>query len=204
VRGAPHSAASSIHVIASAVGADELDFAGHTSPDGAITLLFSDVADAPALAARLGEARAARLFRDHQTLVQELVVLHGGSVVKAQDDGLMASFPSAHAGLRCAIAMQRTFFRQPIPELGRPLELRIGLHTGFLIADANEFYGRNVLLAARIADRARPGEVLVSAVVREYTETDSTFAFEDRGEFRLRGLLGEHAVHAVHWRPVDA
>jgi class 3 adenylate cyclase len=187
-------------VIATAVGVDALDFAGHTSPDGAITLLFSDIAGAPALTAQLGEERAAGLFRDQRALCQELVALHGGSVVKAQADGLMASFPSAHAGLRCALEMQRTFAGQPIPELGRPLELRVGLHTGFLIADADAFYGRNVLLAARIADHAAAGEVLVSATVREYTSGDPAFAFADRGELRLRGLLGEHAVHAVDWR----
>jgi adenylate cyclase len=110
-------------------------------------------------------------------------------VVKAEGHASMCSFASSHAGLRCAIGLQRKFTG----------ELRVGLHSGFVIADESEFYGRNVVLAARIADHARPGEILVSHVVREYTASDPSFQFESRGEHHFKGLLGEHGVFAVDW-----
>jgi class 3 adenylate cyclase len=187
-------------VIAAAVGAEHLDFGGQSSPDGAITLLLSDIEDAHDLAAALGERRAAELFRDHGSTVRQVVRAHGGDVVKEQADGLMASFPSAHAGLRCAAEMQRAFSGHFVPEVGRELRLRIGLHSGFLIADANAFFGRNVVLAARIADRARGSEILVSSALRQYTATDPSFRFEHRGEVRFRGLVGEHDVYELCWR----
>jgi class 3 adenylate cyclase len=55
------------------------------------------------------------------------------------------------------------------------------------------------VLAARIADHAQPGEILVSAALRDYTSTDPTFDFEPRGEQHFKGLLGEHPVFAVSW-----
>lgn len=56
------------------------------------------------------------------------------------------------------------------------------------------------MLAARIADHAKGGEILVSDQLREYTSTDPTFRFEDRGNVRFKGLLGSHRIHSVHWQ----
>ena len=179
----PEPGLSSINVVASAVDASLLDFGGHTSPDGAITLLLSDLEG--------GQELDADVVRDHNALVRQLIAAHDGSVASQQDDGFMASFASAHSGLRCAIEMQKAF-------AGR-LKPRIGLHSGFLIADADAFYGRNVVLAARIADHAKGGEILVSDHLREYTSTDPTFRFEDRGAVRFKGLLGSHRVFSVQW-----
>jgi class 3 adenylate cyclase len=176
---------SSINVVASAIDASLLDFGGHTSPDGAITLMLTDVEDARAL--------PPDVLRDHATLVRQLVGAHDGSVAGQSDDGFMASFGSAHSALRCAIELQKAF-------ADSELKPRVGLHSGFLIADADAFYGRNVVLAARIADRAKGREILVSDALREYTSTDPTFAFEDRGRARLKGLLGTHHIHAVSWQ----
>jgi class 3 adenylate cyclase len=186
-------------VVASAVDPESLVLTEKTSPDGAITLLFTDIEGSTAMRESLGERRSFELLRDHTSLVRQLVESFGGSVVKSQDDGFMISFPSAHAGLHCAIEMQRTFGDHSVPEVG-PLKVRIGLHSGYVIADAEDFFGRNVVLAARIADRARGGEILVSSAVKEYTETDPRVEFEGRGEFHLKGLVGEHTIYAVRWQ----
>jgi class 3 adenylate cyclase len=186
--------ASSIDVVASAVEGEPLDLGEHTSPDGAITLLFSDIEGSTALNERFGDRRWFEILRDHNAVVRGVAGSHDGTVVKSQGDGFMVAFPSAHSALRCAIELERTFAVST-----EPLRVRIGMHSGFVIADADDFYGRNVVLAARIADRAAGGEILVSSAVKQYTETDPTFAFEPRGEFRFKGLRGEHLVYAVAW-----
>jgi class 3 adenylate cyclase len=161
---------SSIDAVAAAAQDEALDFAGMSSPDGAVTLLIAESSE--------GGPGA----------LKDVVESHDGQVVKSEGGASMCSFASAHAGLRSAIELQR--------DLG---SLRIGLHSGFVIADAEDFYGRNVVLAARIADHAQPGEILVSGALREYTSSDPTFEFEPRGEQHFKGLLGEHPVFAVSW-----
>jgi class 3 adenylate cyclase len=163
---------SSIDAVAAAARDESLDFAGMSSPDGAVTLLIADAS------------------QEQPAAVREIVERHDGQVVKTEAGASMCSFASAHAGLRSAIELQRAFSSAP---------LRIGLHSGFVMADASDFYGRNVVLAARIADHAQPGEILVSAALRDYTSTDPSFDFEPRGEQHFKGLLGEHPVFAVSW-----
>ena len=161
---------SSIDAVAAAAQDEALDFAGMSSPDGAVTLLIAESSDVDPGA------------------LKDVVERHDGQVVKSEGGASMCSFASAHAGLRTAIELQRAL-----------ASLRIGLHSGFVIADAEDFYGRNVVLAARIADHARPGEILVSGALREYTSSDPSFEFESRGEQHFKGLLGEHPVYSVSW-----
>jgi adenylate cyclase len=190
-------AMTSIDAIASALGDDQPDFGAMSSPDGALTLLFCDIEDAAAITQELGPQRAEELLRDHRTLVERIVAHHGGTVARSQDDGFMVAFDSAHAGLRCALDLQSSLAGRTVPGGERPLRMRVGLHTGTVIMGGEEFYGRNVVLGARIADRAHGGEIMVSSSVKEYTETDPSFHFEERGEHRFKGVLGEHHVYAV-------
>ena len=193
---------TSIDVVADACRNEMLDLGGHTSPDGAITLLFSDIEGSTALIEELGERPWFDLLRNHNAIVRGVVGAHEGTVVKSQGDGFMLAFPSAHAALRCAIEVERAFATGPgEADTGAAdaLKIRIGAHTGFVIEDSDDFYGRNVILAARIADHACGGEILVSSTAKEYTESDPTFRFEPRGELRLKGLIGEHSVFALAW-----
>jgi len=188
---------TSIDVIASALGSEQPDLGAMSSPDGALTLLFCDIEDAQEIVGELGEERSQELLRDHRTIVERIVAHHGGTVVRSHDDGFMVAFDSAHAGLRCALDLQTSLADRTVPGGERPLRLRVGLHTGTVIMGGEEMYGRNVVLGARIADRARGGEIMVSSAVKEYTETDPGFSFEERGEHRFKGVLGEHQVYAV-------
>jgi class 3 adenylate cyclase len=77
--------------------------------------------------------------------------------------------------------------------------IRIGLHTGEAIRDADDFFGRHVILAARIADQARGGEILVSALLKELTESSGEFVFNDGREMQLKGLTGTQRVFGVAW-----
>ena len=166
---------SSIDAVAAAAREESVDFAGISLPDGAVTLLLAEAGDATAQrGAALGKAcRAARRTG-----------CEGGG---RRRHVLVRERPF---GLRCAVELQQAL---------RSARLRIGIHSGFVMADESDFYGRNVVLVARIADHAEPGEILASAMIREYTATDPSFEFEPRGEQHFKGLLGEHPVFAVSW-----
>ncbi|MGB0094054.1 MAG: hypothetical protein WBP81_16170, partial [Solirubrobacteraceae bacterium] len=73
---------TSIDVIASALDPVVPDLGRHSSPDGAITLMLSDIADASSAADELGQERWERLLRDHHVLVGQLISHHDGQVVK--------------------------------------------------------------------------------------------------------------------------
>jgi class 3 adenylate cyclase len=188
---------TSIDVIASALEPVMPTVERMSSPDGAITLMLSDIADADAAAERLGQERWERVLGDHHLLVERLVSQHDGDIVKFERDGFLASFNSAHAGLHAGVDLQRTF--TGVGQDGQSLSLRVGLHSGFVIANPEQLLGRNVVLAARIAAQAKGGEILVSSTLKEYTETDPSFRFELRGDHHFKGLLGEHTLYSVPW-----
>ena len=161
--------------------------------------MLSDIADAAAAAEQVGSETWERLLRDHHLLVEQLVSHHDGQVVKFEHDGFFASFASAHGGLHAAVELQRTFTgTASAGERGR-LQVRAGLHSGFVIARPEQPLGRNVVLAARIAALAEGGEILVSSAVKQYTENDPSFQFESHGEHHFKGVLGEHAIYRVRW-----
>ena len=192
-------ATSSIDAIASTVDAREVDLGRHSSPAGAVTIVFSDIEGSTAMIETLGEERWFRVMKDHDLMVRREVEAHGGTVVKSQGDGFMIAFASAHAALRCAIDLQRTFAGDPDDEGEERIRTRIGLHAGSVIADADDFFGKNVILAARIADYARGGEIVVSGELKEYTESDPSFRFADRRSISLKGLSGTHVIYTVRW-----
>ncbi len=191
---------SSIERIAASPEPVVPDLRGLTSPDGAVTLMLSDIADADSVAARIGSDRWEQLLRDHRALVEQVIAGHDGNVERFDQDGFFASFHSAHAALHAAVELQRTF-SEVAGAAGEPdVAPRVGLHSGFVIENPEQPQGRNVVLAARIAGQADAGEILVSSSVKEYTERDPRLSFEERGEHHFKGLVGEHTVFSVQWR----
>jgi class 3 adenylate cyclase len=191
---------TSIDVIASALEPLAPVVSRLSSPDGALTLMLSDIADAGAVASELSPERWDQLISDHHLLVEQVLAHHDGQVVKFERDGFLASFNSAHGGLHAAVELQRTFGVTDDDNAPPAMTLRIGLHSGFVLTNSEELLGRNVVLASRIAAHAQAGEILVSSTLKEYTETDPSFEFEPRGEHHFKGLVGEHTLYLVRWR----
>ena len=70
---------------------------------------------------------------------------------------------------------------------GAEVRVRVGLNAGEPIAKDDDYFGAAVQLAARVCDRAEPGQVLVPSVVRDLCR-GKTFTFEDQGETTLKGF----------------
>ena len=78
------------------------------------------------------------------------------------------------------------------------IRVRIGLHAGEMIKDGDDFYGKNVILASRVAGKAVGGEILVSSLLRQLVESSVGAAmFGEPREVELKGLSGMHTVYAV-------
>jgi class 3 adenylate cyclase len=188
---------TSVDEVASAVGAERPSLRPAAAPDGTVTMLFSDIEASTALNERIGDVRWLELLRAHHAVVREQVHAHGGFEVKAQGDGFMIAFPSARRAVQCAQAIQHAIGSELGGHPEGPIRLRIGLHTGEAIREEADFYGRNVVLAARIADQARGGEILASSVVKQLAESAGDVRFESGRELELEGLVGTHLVYRV-------
>jgi class 3 adenylate cyclase len=176
------------------------DLGAAASPDGTVTILFTDIQDSTALNERLGDRRWLEVLRAHNAIVRDCIREHGGYEVKSQGDGFMIAYPSARRGLDCAIDMQRTLASAEHEGLDEPLRVRIGLHTGEAIREGDDFFGRSVTLAARLGDRANGSEILTSSIVRELVGSGNEIPFEDAGEAQLKGLRGSEHVYRVVWQ----
>jgi class 3 adenylate cyclase len=190
-------AATSVDEVASTVASERPSLRPAAAPDGTVTILFSDIEGSTALNERLGDVRWLELLRVHNRLVRDQVRACGGFEVKSQGDGFMIAFPSARRAIQCAQAIQDAVGAGLGKHSDGPVRVRIGLHTGEAIRQESDFYGKNVVVAARIADQARGGEILASSVVKQLTESAGDVGFEDGREVELAGLAGTHVVYTI-------
>jgi adenylate cyclase len=81
------------------------------------------------------------------------------------------------------------------------LRVRMGLHTGEVISEEGDYFGKNVILAARIAAEALGGEILVSQELRDVASGDNGngLRFDDGRDVELKGLAGSHRVFRADW-----
>ena len=164
------------------------------------TILFTDLEGSTSLTQRLGDARAMAVLRSHDEVIRDAVGRHGGSEVKHTGDGLMAAFPSVTGAIDCAVQIQRQFADQRGADV--PLRVRIGMAAGEPVTEHRDFFGAVVQLAARLADRAEPGTVLVSSAIRDLA-VGKGFAFRKRGTMRPKGFVEPLQVYEVLWREDD-
>ena len=167
-----------------------------SAPDGTVTIIFSDIEASTELNARLGDVRWLELLRAHHAIVRREVREYGGFEVKVQGDGFMIALPSARRAAQCALAIQLAIQAELGDHPDGPIRIRIGMHTGEAMREDDDFYGRNVSLAARIAEHAQAGEVLASAVVKQLADSGGDITFVDERPVQLKGL-GEQVVYTV-------
>jgi class 3 adenylate cyclase len=121
---------------------------------------------------------------------------YGGYEVKNQGDGFMLVFPDPTRALECAVAIQSALAEQA--QHTERVRVRMGLHAGEAIREEGDFFGRSVILAARIAAQAGGGEILVSSSLKERAgECDVSFGIGR--ELELKGLAGTHEVFSASW-----
>src|ERR671930_2162090 len=167
--------------------------AGRDRPEGTVTVLFTDIVDSTPLVHRVGDERAREVFKEHDRLVREALERTGGVEVEREGDQFMLAFASARAALRCAIEIQRVLAESDIG-----VSVRAGANTGDVIAEERDYSGRAVFVAARVAEQARGGEILVSEITR-HLAGDEALEFRERGAHELKGLRGSHTLYEVVW-----
>jgi class 3 adenylate cyclase len=180
--------------IATLVQDERPDLGPLTSTEGTVTIMFTDLESSTATNESMGDDAFLPLLLKHNEIVRTRTAESGGSVVKSQGDGFMLAFPSARRAVDCATTIQRE-----VATVDERLRVRMGLHTGEPVRQADDFYGRDVAYAARIGSAANGGEVLVSSLVKSLVEPSGSVTFAAARELELKGFDGLQTVFAVEW-----
>jgi predicted ATPase/class 3 adenylate cyclase len=130
-------------------------------PAGTVTFVFTDIEGSTALLDELGELYGEVLFSHHH-LLREVWVAHDGVEVSTEGDAFFVAFASASQAVAATAAGQVALSAHIWPH-GRPLGVRMGVHTGEPRIREGDYWGPDVHYAARVASAARGGQVLVTA-----------------------------------------
>ena len=190
---------SSVEALALTVTMERPDLGLHSAPDGTVTIVFTDIEGSSAITETLGDQEAREVFRAHEAMIREQLAKHSGYEVKSMGDGFMLAFSSARRAVQCAISIQQRFASYSDQHPEHPLRVRMGLHAGEVVREEDDLYGKNVILASRIAAEASGGQILVSALLRELIESSGDIRFGEGRNVKLKGLSGTNRIYQVLW-----
>lgn len=148
-----------------------------------VAILFTDLVGFSSWALEVGDRTAIDLLRQVTHEIELPVYEHRGTVVKRLGDGLMAAFPDAPSAVEAAFAAREHV--EPIEAEGYSPRLRTGIHLGRPRKLAGDYLGVDVNIAARLAEAAKPDEVLVSNRTLEKLPPGTAEA--KRRRFRAKG-----------------
>jgi class 3 adenylate cyclase len=151
-------------------------------------IAFLDLAGYTTVAEERGDQAAAELAAGLASVVHEAAILHGGRPVKWLGDGVMVHFDDPGGAILSGLDLvEQTEEAISVPA-------RIGINAGALVVQEGDYFGRTVNVAARIADYARPHEVLVSEEARRSSGV-ADVRFELIGDVTLRGVSTSVRLH---------
>jgi adenylate cyclase len=154
-------------------------------------ICFLDITGYSRLTDERGDEAAANLAEVMGRLVTRSTLERGGKPVKWLGDGVMVYFRDPGPGVVAALDMVDGVAAAGLPPA------HVGLHAGPVLFQQGDYFGQTVNLAARIADYARPGEVLVTQEVVDQSAGISA-RFTEIGPVELKGISGPVQLHAAH------
>jgi adenylate cyclase len=153
-------------------------------------IAFLDLTGYTALTEERGDEAGAELADRLTTLVNQAAQSHGGRPVKWLGDGVMFYFPEPSAAVLTSLDLVE---QTPTTV---DVRARVGVNAGRVIFRDGDYFGRTVNVASRIADYARPGEVLVSEEVKERWSGDGV-RFDPIGPVALKGLREDLVLYSA-------
>ena len=167
---------------------------GRGRGDRDLTIVFTDLAGFSTWALDAGDEHAVALLREAGTAVEPELCSRGGEIVKRLGDGLMLVFEDAGQAIEGAHAAARALESVEID--GHCPQLRAGVHAGRPRRLGGDYYGVDVNIAARVAEAAGAGVVLVSEAFHERVEADKV-QLKRRWRFSAKGAPKGLKVYAA-------
>jgi adenylate cyclase len=171
---------------------------GRGRGDEPLAILFTDLVGFSDWALDAGDDAALELLRTVGRTVDPLIKERDGRIVKRLGDGVMAVFDDAGRAVDAALEASRAVHDLQVD--GYRPELRGGIHLGKPRKLGSDYFGVDVNVAARVADAAGPGEVLISeAVCEQIGEFDVDL--RRRWRFRAKGAPTDLKVFLARVEP---
>lgn len=166
-------------------------------PTGTVTFLFTDIEGSTRLLQKVGN-QFAEILKDHSEIMRAAISASSGVEVGTAGDSFFAAFAEPGDGLRAAVRAQRDLAAHRWSH-GEPVRVRMGLHTGWGELGGDGYVGIDVHRAARIADAAHGGQVLISDVTARLLEPALPLGVRVRplGEHRLKDLANPERLHQL-------
>ena len=169
-----------------------------------VTVLFTDLVGSTELSSRLGPESSDALRQTHFGLLRGAIQAAGGIEVKNLGDGLMVAFTSLSRALASAVAMQQAIDRHNGRDDQTPLSVRIGISTGEVTEEDEDYFGDPVIEAARLCALAQGGQILATEMVKAMAGRHATQEFVSVGDLELKGLPDPVPSVEVVWEPAQA
>jgi class 3 adenylate cyclase len=196
--GAGAERSTSIEALASTMTSDDVRAAQGSADQGTVTIVFSDIESSTRRIVELGDQAWLDVLGLHNRIVRSHLGRFNGTEIKNQGDGFMLSFPGARLALQCMIAVQQELAAHERTDPARAVRIRVGVHTGEVLVEEGDLFGTHVVIAARVANLADGGEILVSALTREIVAARGDVVFGEPRVVDLKGI-GTQTVHPVDW-----
>ena len=163
-----------------------------------LLVLFADISGSTSIYEQLGDAVAVELIQGLLASMEEEVLMHKGDVIKSIGDELLCTFSDVVSALAAATAMHQQAGAVAGPG-GRSLALRIGMHFGPTIADRGDVFGDGVIVASRVVELARPGQILITEECYVRVPLLGRSRIRTVDKIMVRGRSAEVTVMEVMW-----
>jgi adenylate cyclase len=155
-------------------------------------IAFLDLTGYTTLTEELGDEVAAERAAMLASTVQEISQAHRGHVVKLLGDGAMIHLPDPGTAVPCGLELIEGVEKAGLPPA------RVGVAAGPVVIRDGDYFGRTVNVAARVADYARPGEVLATTDVVAASNPDEV-SFAEVSSPSLKGVAGPVSLSRASW-----
>lgn len=156
------------------------------------TFLFADLVGYTSFTERVGDESAADVALAFQVAASHLASDYGCEVIKKLGDAVMIRGDDAARVVELALEIARE-----LSEEGWCPPVRMGVHSGTAVQRAGDWYGQTVNIAARLADSAGAGEVLISAATRTCLATRDGMTIADRGAKTFKNVGAPLATYSA-------
>ncbi|MCI0547554.1 MAG: adenylate/guanylate cyclase domain-containing protein [Candidatus Rokubacteria bacterium] len=148
------------------------------------------------------EVATVRTVTEYREAIASAVARHGGRVVDAPGDNVLAEFTSVVDAVESAVEIQRELrSRNEALPPPRRMQFRMGINLGDVIVEGPRLYGDGVNIAARLEGLAEGGGICLSGTAYDQVEGKLPFGYDFAGEHSVKNIARPVRVYRLRFEP---